>query len=1080
MAPDPAGKKNSKDRRNILRRRRRQEKAAIKKAVQAFAENPLDPETLATFAKRIQSKRSKKEYGDIAQQFASAFAGTEMWSMLGGNVRALLLDLGGGGGNSTFRSELTARLTRGLPTTFVKDELKLEVDYVRHAKFKFAKATASCTDTLLSATGHSITKTTARPPDDTMLPEYLEFFQEHTLQLSGASTLTRVLPKTKHELMRELYASMPALCRRHRDRTMAGANCNAVEDLGTTRILSRKLANVLAATEMQNRTSFAESEERKERLLIFSIRSGETGKIEDVGVVAAKYGPAYIQGNLPSLENIDVKLFDPMTWEIRAPTPEQFFKILKRNNVKFTTSYNPTTCPLHTGGPTWETLLEQTLAQRVRVLSQCDGALAATAVAEVAKLDQGVRKLTKQVEAYHLHLAQYEVARQAVQVATAAIRPGRMVLYRDFVNQHNANGKKVNSLVLVVLYKDTDSKEVRVYVYTCTSACTLVAVRHPTPVNNQCAHVHVYQEPLKKLSIHNVCADPNTNGATAYYVRDVMHHHLSGTSNVGEGLFARQKGYAAARGEKLMITQSGDHGPHFSSARTFYNQTTFDAYYDIEIRDSFLCSYHAFNRCDGAGAVSKVLARRAVRDGKPPLHSADYVAMINQSAYANAVAFDFTKINMSAAVFPPNLKTFGDTGNAMTKACEVVYWCPGLDGKQMHAPGVLRYRLVPGEGQFHVVDMLPRDRSWGKMCATCSRAVQRPVYHKRDRTQCAAHAPAPSRSGIVQPDPMRIAGPQRDKQWQQNQRKGRGAFPCKVAGCSFAFYSTWHHANKHMTTRHNITDPSVLYSKPAARAVAGARRGAAADLESDTAVNDTDADANADADDIDDVDASYSANHDANQDHVHMHDADAGSGAESDDNSDALWALGETDEEAGGSDPDHDRYRSPVRATVTQQHCQLQGRELDSGESEPPTACALTGDAQRDIDATPRPVATAVRQVGSDSDAGAAAADVDVVDTGVLDESILDIDSLSYDDYRGLMYKKLLKEAEGKAKARGKKLTAKALWDLDEQARAMAGARLTGEGHGQRGRRRMRNRKVPAEREFADAITRALSSLIPD
>ena len=56
------------------------------------------------------------------------------------------------------------------------------------------------------------------------------------------------------------------------------------------------------------------------------------------------------------------------------------------------------------------------------------------------------RTHTLQVAAYRIHLEQFDVARKAIKRHEANIVPGRMVLYRDFVNQHNFKGAKVNSL----------------------------------------------------------------------------------------------------------------------------------------------------------------------------------------------------------------------------------------------------------------------------------------------------------------------------------------------------------------------------------------------------------------------------------------------------------------------------------------------------------------------------------------------------------------------------------------------------------------------------------------------------------
>jgi hypothetical protein len=447
---------------------------------------------------------------------------------------------------------------------------------------------------------------------------------------------------------------------------------------------------------------------------------------------------------------------------------------------------------------------------------------------KLSRLAIELEKLRKKVQLYQVHLEQYEKCRARVKEAEESITPGRMVMYRDFVNQHNPAGAKVNSLVLVVLYRDTIGG------------------------------------PIHKVALHNICTDAASQSCGAWYVRDVMDHHLSGRSNVCDGLFAKQKAAAKAAGFRgLEITVAGDHGPHFCSKNTFYNNTLFYALYGVVLTDSFLCSYHAFNVCDAAGCVSKRLAIAEMRDGwlpralgapyshnSPPGNSLkvefDYVAIINQSAHMNAYAFGFSKVNMSADLFPAKWK--GDLGFITKKVCDVVYWCPhssssaasarGIaaaragavgaahavqEGGKDFIEGVLRCRLVPGQGEYAVIDMIPRSKDWGKMCTGCSNKAQRPVYHIRDKTSCLRTFDPPSKRGIVQPNLNRLVGVQRDKNWKKAVEKPLGSHPCMQFGCPHRNYNAAHHANRHMIKKHNIPVGDVrLY--PAAPALPPKKR----------------------------------------------------------------------------------------------------------------------------------------------------------------------------------------------------------------------------------------------------------------
>jgi hypothetical protein len=97
--------------------------------------------------------------------------------------------------------------------------------------------------------------------------------------------------------------------------------------------------------------------------------------------------------------------------------------------------------------------------------------------------------------------------------------------------------------------------------------------------------------PLHVLNIHNFCTDKDTQSADAYFVADVMDFHLQTKSDTHPGTFDAFT--------KIYLT--GDHGPHFSSAQTANNESTFYEKYGKKVESHFLCSYHAVNRCNGAG-----------------------------------------------------------------------------------------------------------------------------------------------------------------------------------------------------------------------------------------------------------------------------------------------------------------------------------------------------------------------------------------------------------------------------------------------------------------------------------------------
>jgi hypothetical protein len=95
----------------------------------------------------------------------------------------------------------------------------------------------------------------------------------------------------------------------------------------------------------------------------------------------------------------------------------------------------------------------------------------------------------------------------------------------------------------------------------------------------------------------------------------------------------------------------------------------------LEIHLHYLCSYHAFNRCDGVGAVVKHAALRSALPGGTggwPRSPEEYVSMINdgltsriKNGKGNHIGFYFGTINRGNELFPPLREVMaGADGNA--------------------------------------------------------------------------------------------------------------------------------------------------------------------------------------------------------------------------------------------------------------------------------------------------------------------------------------------------------------------------------------------------------------------------------
>jgi hypothetical protein len=283
----------------------------------------------------------------------------------------------------------------------------------------------------------------------------------------------------------------------------------------------------------------------------------------------------------------------PSVEQYHVPAMSTFWGVLKEKKIRYTRAIHAHECPLHDNGPLWE--LQSLQVVDARIFKPGDEGL---------KMRQ--RELAAKVKRYRLHIEQYEIQRPFIKDLERNLKPGECVLYRDFVNQYNANQAKVANLQLVILSRDKIGA------------------------------------PLTVQKISNFCSDKDSASCDSFFVADVMAFHLTPKGKHSSGLLS---GFSK-------IYQCGDHGPHFVSRQTVLNESRFHELYGIELENHFLCSYHTYNRCDGAGVESKRLAVQAMKARGGPVEGREYADLINKSAYIDHVAFPFDRINRSADLFP--------------------------------------------------------------------------------------------------------------------------------------------------------------------------------------------------------------------------------------------------------------------------------------------------------------------------------------------------------------------------------------------------------------------------------------------
>ena len=279
--------------------------------------------------------------------------------------------------------------------------------------------------------------------------------------------------------------------------------------------------------------------------------------------------------------------------------------------------------------------------------------------------------------------------------------------------------------------------------------------------------------PLVVMNISNLA---DKEACDAYFTADVFDFHLTKGDEHHPGLFD----------DIHTLYLVGDHGPHLSSNNTILNEMIFFRKYGKKVYTTFLCSYHAFNRCDGAGVVLKRLAKQQKKQSKGPVGAVARSDVINVSTYHNHISFPFAAINRGVDVFPEQV----DKLPHARQCCDMKYHHTA-DGVDIREEGIVWFKMVSEvELPYQLHDLLKRDGKY--MCTQCSNTTQVPVFHA-ELTDCPRKT-APvnleaARAAMCIPDPARISGPQvltqrqHGKQARQKRKRAPpkpvGLFPCK-------------------------------------------------------------------------------------------------------------------------------------------------------------------------------------------------------------------------------------------------------------------------------------------------------------
>ena len=441
-----------------------------------------------------------------------------------------------------------------------------------------------------------------------------DFFMVNTHVLSGAKRKTRVLAMKWFELMAEFHARWPALLRK-----LAKDRPDTEHPTNSNRAPTKLQKGILLAVAGGQKEGFDECQE-------YEIRKGEymagwafrlvlvDSSDDDLADSPAREGDDEDDdpGDVPLGSSASAS-------SAAAPAAPEVEKkqIVTRPIVAFSSTLPPPKKPvLSEPNSIDSSTLREILKQHEVAFTHCthetrcplhdngpvwEAQLVGVTI-ELANIEprdprrpallKKKRDLDADIAVYKLHLAQYEVQRRHIAKTIEGLKVGECVIFRDFVN----------------MYSDANDQG-----------------------TNQ----------VKNLQLVLL----ETQSCNSHYVADVFEYLLHHPDEHHWGFLRKF--------HKIFIC--GDHGPHFSSKETMYNESTFQEKYGIEVETVFLCSYHAFNRCDAAGVELKRLIVSAAKQRLSYVTSVDFALLMNRSQYLNHVAVPYAKISGNISTFPTTI-----------------------------------------------------------------------------------------------------------------------------------------------------------------------------------------------------------------------------------------------------------------------------------------------------------------------------------------------------------------------------------------------------------------------------------------
>jgi hypothetical protein len=718
--PSPAFKlkkgrpSTSKSRRNVGRRKAYYEKQLLQECL-------VHPGNEAMLSESLDTRVGKEHFPNLAAKMHQP--GPEQ-QILQANVSSVLA-----GAGRFHRARLSNDLCKDLPQSFRTETLGLTRAWALYTQRDVhAKPKKGGQDITTAKYPIGIKRTGLCDEMETVLRK---FYNETTIVYSGTKTGLRTLPCSEWEWKVDLYAEYPRLLRafaRDFPRVLERSygETSRRDDNGTKIIgYTAFKANIVAAVAQGDAEGFDTDQELRDRKKVAAAKY-HTRRARDsrwLPMETKKEAELREQTKTQAtMAYTNATTFQPLLHTVKPCGFSTFKNFLEKEKCRFTTHEKPHPCTICDNGPIQELALPPLQDEAKRFTQEGE--------AIPPELRKKITLLNTQLKVYRLHIAQLETGRREINAQLEALAVGEALVLRDFVNHYDLTGKKINCLHWVVQWRTEDGG------------------------------------PLHLLKLRHYCSDKDSQSCSAHYNTDIETFHFKprGPNNPG---FFHDQGITK-------VFMGGDHGPHFACCASLYHEASCKSLYGIEVEIMWLTSYHAYNRCDGAGAEDSISFRTSTRGGLPIEGAAAWTDMTNESNDHRSWAYHFPRIAQNADTFPKDIN----------KIRHVKKWSHVKFLDHSRGPGILKYRLVTGKGAWTYADLRPSFRAGGPwLCESCSTKAGTESFHDNEED-----CPSPEDCHVLPveflallPDPARIQGEQ-VRHGAAKQKEKKKIYPCKF-GC---------------------------------------------------------------------------------------------------------------------------------------------------------------------------------------------------------------------------------------------------------------------------------------------------------